>query len=171
MVRAPARNACARMKAWSSTWPSAAISTSRPKDEDVYDPDLWRGAIMCSDGERAAFEQLCEVGSDGHAANPSSRDRAFSAGGIIACSPFRKIAGCGSMRFSPANRWRSIARQPGSSARCAKAKNRPIMRRSGRSLSCSIKERRFANRRLMKTAIANRRSLKRIGRSTPDIGP
>ncbi|HMG04340.1 MAG TPA: exodeoxyribonuclease III [Chthoniobacterales bacterium] len=30
-----------------------------PKDEDVYDPELWRGAIMCSEGERAAFEQLC----------------------------------------------------------------------------------------------------------------
>jgi len=30
-----------------------------PKDEDIYDPDLWRGAIMCSEGERAAFEQLC----------------------------------------------------------------------------------------------------------------
>jgi exodeoxyribonuclease-3 len=30
-----------------------------PKDEDVFDPELWRGAIMCSDGERAAFEQLC----------------------------------------------------------------------------------------------------------------
>ena len=33
-----------------------------PKDEDVYDPALWRGAIMCSDGERAAFEQLSEAG-------------------------------------------------------------------------------------------------------------
>jgi exodeoxyribonuclease-3 len=33
-----------------------------PKDEDVYDPDLWRGAIMCSDGERRAFEELCAVG-------------------------------------------------------------------------------------------------------------
>jgi exodeoxyribonuclease III len=33
-----------------------------PTDEDVYDPDLWRGAIMCSEGERAAFEQLCEAG-------------------------------------------------------------------------------------------------------------
>jgi exodeoxyribonuclease III len=33
-----------------------------PKDEDVYDPELWRGAIMCSDGERAAFEQLCAAG-------------------------------------------------------------------------------------------------------------
>jgi exodeoxyribonuclease-3 len=30
-----------------------------PKDEDVYDPELWRGAIMCSEGERAAFEKLC----------------------------------------------------------------------------------------------------------------
>ena len=33
-----------------------------PLDEDVYDPDLWRGAIMCSDGERAAFRQLCATG-------------------------------------------------------------------------------------------------------------
>ena len=29
-----------------------------PKDEDVYDPDLWRGAIMCSDEERRAFDNL-----------------------------------------------------------------------------------------------------------------
>jgi exodeoxyribonuclease-3 len=33
-----------------------------PKDEDVYDPDLWRGAIMCSDGERRAFKELCGIG-------------------------------------------------------------------------------------------------------------
>ena len=33
-----------------------------PKDEDVYDPDLWRGAIMCSEGERKAFEELCGIG-------------------------------------------------------------------------------------------------------------
>ena len=33
-----------------------------PKDEDVYDPDLWRGAIMCSDGERKAFQELCGIG-------------------------------------------------------------------------------------------------------------
>lgn len=33
-----------------------------PRDEDVHDPELWRGAIMCSDGERAAFENLCRVG-------------------------------------------------------------------------------------------------------------
>ena len=32
-----------------------------PRDEDVYDPGLWRGAIMCSDGERAAFQQLCSA--------------------------------------------------------------------------------------------------------------
>jgi len=31
-----------------------------PEDADVHDPDLWRGAIMCSDGERTAFRQLCE---------------------------------------------------------------------------------------------------------------
>lgn len=33
-----------------------------PKDEDIYDPDLWRGAIMCSDGERKAFQELCDIG-------------------------------------------------------------------------------------------------------------
>src|SRR4051812_31999800 len=33
-----------------------------PKDEDVYDPALWRGAIMCSDGERKAFQDLCGIG-------------------------------------------------------------------------------------------------------------
>jgi exodeoxyribonuclease-3 len=33
-----------------------------PADVDVHDPDLWRGAIMCSEGERAAFNNLCHVG-------------------------------------------------------------------------------------------------------------
>ena len=33
-----------------------------PADIDIHDPELWRGAIMCSEGERTAFEQLCEVG-------------------------------------------------------------------------------------------------------------
>ena len=33
-----------------------------PKDEDVHDPPLWRGAIMCWDGERAAFNELLEAG-------------------------------------------------------------------------------------------------------------
>jgi exodeoxyribonuclease-3 len=31
-----------------------------PEHIDVHDPDLWRGAIMCSDGERTAFRQLCD---------------------------------------------------------------------------------------------------------------
>jgi exodeoxyribonuclease-3 len=30
-----------------------------PADADVFDPELWRGSIMCSDGERAAFRELC----------------------------------------------------------------------------------------------------------------
>ena len=106
-----------------------------PKDEDVYDPDLWRGAIMCSDGERAAFRAIVRCGFDRHAALASSRGRVFSAGGIIACSRFRRIADCASMRFSRANRSRSIARMPESIARCARERNRPITRRSGRSLS------------------------------------
>jgi exodeoxyribonuclease-3 len=33
-----------------------------PEDIDVYDPELWRGAIMCSDRERAAFRELCKIG-------------------------------------------------------------------------------------------------------------
>jgi exodeoxyribonuclease-3 len=33
-----------------------------PEDIDVHDPALWRSAIMCSDSERAAFRQLCDVG-------------------------------------------------------------------------------------------------------------
>src|SRR5579864_5036087 len=33
-----------------------------PEDVDVHDPQLWRGAIMCSDGERAAFRTLGEIG-------------------------------------------------------------------------------------------------------------
>jgi exodeoxyribonuclease-3 len=33
-----------------------------PQDIDVYDPDLWRGAIMASEPERAAFRDLCNLG-------------------------------------------------------------------------------------------------------------
>lgn len=33
-----------------------------PADIDIYDPDLYRGALMCSDAERNAFRQLCDVG-------------------------------------------------------------------------------------------------------------
>ena len=32
-----------------------------PEDVDVHDPALWRGAIMCSEAERAAFRKLSEV--------------------------------------------------------------------------------------------------------------
>jgi exodeoxyribonuclease-3 len=33
-----------------------------PEDVDVYNPDLWHGAIMASAGERAAFGNLCTLG-------------------------------------------------------------------------------------------------------------
>jgi exodeoxyribonuclease III len=33
-----------------------------PRDEDVHDPALWHGAIMCSEQERAAFRALEEIG-------------------------------------------------------------------------------------------------------------
>jgi exodeoxyribonuclease III len=33
-----------------------------PEDRDVHDPALWRGAIMCSELERAAFKDLKQLG-------------------------------------------------------------------------------------------------------------
>lgn len=33
-----------------------------PEDVDIYAPDLWRGAIMCSEDERQAFRELCKIG-------------------------------------------------------------------------------------------------------------
>ena len=33
-----------------------------PEDRDVHDPRLWRGAIMCSEEERAAFGALEQIG-------------------------------------------------------------------------------------------------------------
>lgn len=33
-----------------------------PEDRDVHNPTLWRGAIMCSEEERAAFRALEQVG-------------------------------------------------------------------------------------------------------------
>jgi len=31
-----------------------------PHDVDIYDPNLWRGAIMASDGERAALPRIMQ---------------------------------------------------------------------------------------------------------------
>ena len=33
-----------------------------PEDEDVHDPDLWRGKILCSDPERESLRRLCDLG-------------------------------------------------------------------------------------------------------------
>lgn len=33
-----------------------------PEDRDVHDPEAWRGQILCSEAERAAFRQLLELG-------------------------------------------------------------------------------------------------------------
>src|SRR6202045_1914181 len=62
------------------------------------------------------------------------RKPAFSVGGIIECSPFRKIAVCVSMLFSPAKGWQRNAAHQGSIAICAKEKNLPITRRFGPNL-------------------------------------
>jgi len=33
-----------------------------PEDRDVHDPELWRGRVLCSEPERAAFQSLLEAG-------------------------------------------------------------------------------------------------------------
>ncbi len=33
-----------------------------PEDEDVHDPKLWEGQVLCSEPERAAFRELLELG-------------------------------------------------------------------------------------------------------------
>jgi exodeoxyribonuclease-3 len=33
-----------------------------PEDRDVRDPEAWRGQVLCSDNERAAFQQLLAAG-------------------------------------------------------------------------------------------------------------
>ncbi len=33
-----------------------------PEDRDVYDPNLWRGKILCSEGERASLEHVKQWG-------------------------------------------------------------------------------------------------------------
>lgn len=33
-----------------------------PEDRDTHDADLWRGAIMCSDQERAVYDSLLQLG-------------------------------------------------------------------------------------------------------------
>ena len=33
-----------------------------PEDRDVHDPDLWRGQVLCSDAERAAFRDWLSLG-------------------------------------------------------------------------------------------------------------
>src|SRR5438132_9556921 len=63
-----------------------------------------------------------------------TRKANFTAGGIIRCAHLKKIAAFASTRFWPAIHRRKDAAQPESILKCAKARNRPITRRYGRSL-------------------------------------
>ncbi len=67
-----------------------------PRDEDVHDPALWRGAIMCSEGNGRRWRVCAAWDWSIHCAC-TIRSREFSPGGIIGCWPFRKIVDCGSM--------------------------------------------------------------------------
>ena len=69
-----------------------------PKDEDVHDPVLWRGAIMCSEASARLSSSCEELGLTDTLRLHHPESRAFSAGGITGCWRFRRIAGCGSMR-------------------------------------------------------------------------
>jgi exodeoxyribonuclease III len=62
-----------------------------------------------------------------------TRKANFTAGGIIRCAHLKKIAAFASTRFWRAMHWRKDAAQPESILECAKARNRPITRRCGRS--------------------------------------
>ena len=101
-----------------------------PNDEDIYDPALWHGAIMCSEGERAAFA----IGSVGLADTLRIHhpETGFSVGGIIGCWRFQRIAVCASMRFSPGKNCQRVALKPESTGRCAREPNHPTTLRSGR---------------------------------------
>lgn len=56
------RNCLAQLEALAHDVAVCGDFNVAPEDIDVHDPSLWRGAIMCSDGERAAFRDLCDVG-------------------------------------------------------------------------------------------------------------
>jgi exodeoxyribonuclease III len=49
-----------------------------PGDLDVHDPELWRGAIMCSDGERAALQGIMNLGFEDSLRRIHPESRSFS---------------------------------------------------------------------------------------------
>jgi len=49
-----------------------------PEDRDVYNPDLWRGRILCSDPERAALAEIRAWGFDDAFRLHNSEDKQFS---------------------------------------------------------------------------------------------
>jgi exodeoxyribonuclease III len=109
-----------------------------PEDIDVYDPNLWRGAIMCSDGERAALRELCKIGLR-DTLRIHHQKASYLAGGTIRCARSKKIAACALMQFWRMKSWQKNASHRGLIAKCAKAKNLPITRRYGRSFAFSEK--------------------------------
>ena len=64
-----------------------------PNDEDMYDPALWRAAIMCSDGERTCIPGIMRHWSCRHASSASSRSRIFQLVGLPDAR-FRRTAAC-----------------------------------------------------------------------------
>src|SRR5881296_2605072 len=103
-----------------------------PEDTDVYDPDLWHGAIMASEGERAAFRELCEIGL---------RDTLrihHKEGGLFSwwdyqMRAFEKNRGLRIDAVLASNAYQKDALRPGSIVKCARGKNHRIMHRSGQS--------------------------------------
>ena len=128
------RECLERDEHWRETGQSAAISMSRRKMKTFTTRILWRGAIMCSDGERAAFQQVVRNRFDRHSALASSRSGLFSAGGIIGCSRSQRIADCASTAILASTSLAARCTVLALIVRCARERIRPITRRSGQSL-------------------------------------
>ena len=105
-----------------------------PEDVDVHNPNLWRGAIMCSDGERAAFRQMCEVGLIDTLRTSSPRRRGFQLVGLHReCSRFKesRVAHrCGPRPSITCQKMHRRRDRPGNAER---KRAFPITRRCGRS--------------------------------------
>jgi len=98
-----------------------------PEDRDVHNPALWRGAIMCSEEERAAFRALEQIGL---------RDTLrlhHAEGGLFSWWDYRMMAFQKNRGLRIDVILASESRRQESIARRAKARIRPITPRSGRS--------------------------------------
>jgi len=109
-----------------------------PEDIDVYDPGLWRGAIMCSDSERAAFQELCKIGLRDTLRIHHKEGEVFS-WWDYQIRAFEKNRGLRIDAVLASERLATKCVASGIDREMRKAKNHPTTRRCGRSLKTSEK--------------------------------